>query len=97
MIGNNLNFINYYLINFKRKSTTPMTVNPFSSLVSLIGLLITIFILLGLGLMMVLSASAPSALNYEGDSYFYFKNQAKNALVGIVRNDFLFVNRLQNL
>lgn len=46
-----------------------------------IGLLITIFILLGLGLMMVLSASAPSALNYQGDSYHYFTNQAKNALV----------------
>lgn len=59
-----------------------------------IGLLITIFILLGLGLMMVLSASAPSALNYEGDSYFYFKSQAKNALIGIIRNVFLFFNRL---
>jgi len=45
------------------------------------GLLVTIFILLALGLMMVLSASAPSALNYEGDSYFYFKSQAKNAVI----------------
>lgn len=59
-----------------------------------IGLLVTIFILLGLGLMMVLSASAPSALNYEGDSYFYFKSQAKNALIGIIRNVFLFTYRL---
>ena len=59
-----------------------------------IGLLITIFILLGLGLMMVLSASAPSALNYEGDSYFYFKSQAKNALIGIVRNVYTFISRL---
>ena len=33
---------------------------------------------------MVLSASAPSALNYEGDSYHYFNNQAKNALFGII-------------
>ena len=55
-------------------------------------MLVTIFVLLGIGLMMVLSASAPSALNYEGDSYFYFNNQAKNALFGIVRNDFLFVS-----
>lgn len=46
-----------------------------------IGLLITIFVLLGLGLMMVLSASAPSALNYEGDSYHYFSNQAKHAVI----------------
>ena len=45
------------------------------------GLLVTIFVLLGFGLMMVLSASAPSALTYEGDSYFYFKSQAKNALL----------------
>ena len=46
-----------------------------------IGLLVTIFILLALGLMMVLSASAPSALNYEGDSYHYFRNQALNAVI----------------
>ena len=46
-----------------------------------IGLLVTIFILLGLGLMMVLSASAPSALNYEGDSYHYFRNQTINAVI----------------
>lgn len=59
-----------------------------------IGLLITIFVLLGLGLMMVLSASAPSALNYEGDSYFYFKSQAKNALFGIIRNVYIFFSRL---
>ena len=48
-----------------------------------IGLLVTIFILLGIGLMMVLSASAPSALTYNGDSYYFFKSQAKNALLGI--------------
>ena len=54
------------------------------------GLLVTIFMLLALGLMMVLSASAPSALNYEGDSYHYFNNQAKNALIRNSRNVFLF-------
>lgn len=48
-----------------------------------IGLLVTIFILLSLGLIMVLSASAPSALTYEGDSYYYFKNQLINAVLGI--------------
>ncbi len=48
-----------------------------------IGLLVTIFVLLGIGLMMVLSASAPSALTYNGDSYYFFKSQAKNALLGI--------------
>ena len=59
-----------------------------------IGLLITIFILLGLGLMMVLSASAPSALNYEGDSYHYFSNQAKNAIVRNHWNVCFFDDRL---
>lgn len=49
-----------------------------------IGLLVTIFILLALGLIMVLSASAPSALTYEGDSYFYFKSQLLNAVIGII-------------
>lgn len=48
-----------------------------------IGLLVTIFILLLLGLIMVLSASAPSALQYEGDSYYYFKSQLVNAVIGI--------------
>ncbi len=33
---------------------------------------------------MVLSASAPSALIYEGDSYYFFKSQLKNAIVGII-------------
>ena len=46
-----------------------------------IGLLVTILVLLAMGLMMVLSASAPSALTYNGDSYYYFKSQAKFALV----------------
>lgn len=48
-----------------------------------IGLVVTIFILLSIGLMMVLSASAPSALTYEGDSYFYFNSQARNAIIGL--------------
>ena len=57
----------------KRKKRKPMD----------IGLLVTIFILLSLGLIMVLSASAPSALTYEGDSYHYFRSQLTNALIGI--------------
>ncbi len=48
-----------------------------------IGLIVTIFILVSLGLIMVLSASAPSALTYEGDSYYYFRSQLANAFVGI--------------
>lgn len=49
-----------------------------------IGLIVSVFILVSLGLIMVLSASAPSALTYEGDSYFYFRSQLANAFVGIL-------------
>ena len=49
-----------------------------------IGLVIVTLILLALGVIMVLSASAPSAFRLEGDSYFYFKKQASFAVFGIV-------------
>lgn len=49
-----------------------------------IGLVIVTLILLALGVIMVLSASAPSAFRLEGDSYFYFKKQAMFAVVGII-------------
>ena len=69
-----------------------------------IGLLVTIFVLLAFGLIMVLSASAPSALTYEGDSYFYFKSQLLNALIGIAGMIFfsffdyrLFSGKLANI
>ena len=64
-----------------------------------IGLLVTILILLSLGLIMVLSASAPSALTYEGDSYFYFKSQLVNACIGIAAMLFFSIvdYRLYNL
>ncbi len=48
-----------------------------------IALLIVTLILLSLGVIMVLSASAPSAFTTEGDSYYYFKRQAAFALVGV--------------
>ena len=49
-----------------------------------IGLLIVTLILLALGVIMVLSASAPSAFRTEGDSYFYCKKQGLFAILGIV-------------
>ena len=49
-----------------------------------IGLVIVTLILLALGVIMVLSASAPSAFRLEGDSYFYFKKQIMFAAFGIV-------------
>ena len=49
-----------------------------------VGLVIVTMILLTLGLIMVLSASAPSAFRLEGDSYFYFKKQALFAIIGVI-------------
>lgn len=49
-----------------------------------IALVIVTLILLSLGVIMVLSASAPSAFRTEGDSYYYFKKQAFYAIVGVV-------------
>ena len=47
-------------------------------------LLITVFILLGFGLIMVLSASAPSALATYGNSYKNFFTQLKAAGLGLL-------------
>lgn len=47
-------------------------------------LLITVIILLALGLIMVLSASSPSALATGDDSYVYFSRQGMFAIVGII-------------
>ena len=48
------------------------------------GLLIVVLVLLAIGLVMVLSASAPYSLRTEGDSYFYVKKQLFFAVIGIV-------------
>lgn len=47
-------------------------------------LYITIFLLLALGIVMVLSASAPSSLSTTGNSYTYVIKQATFAVIGIV-------------
>lgn len=44
---------------------------------------ITVMILVAFGLVMVLSASAPSALSETGDSYKYIKKQAISAVIGL--------------
>ena len=46
-------------------------------------LLITILLLLSIGLVMVLSASSPSALSESGNSYEYFSKQAIFAVLGL--------------
>ena len=52
--------------------------NPFDFI-----LCITVFLLLAIGIIMVLSASAPSSLSTNGDSYTYVRKQAGFAILGI--------------
>ena len=47
-------------------------------------LLITVFILLGLGIITVLSASSPTALAETGNSYKYVGKQIFSAIIGII-------------
>ncbi len=47
-------------------------------------LIITILVLLSIGLVMVLSASSPSALSESGNSYSYFSKQLLFAIIGVV-------------
>ena len=47
-------------------------------------LLITVFILLGLGIITVLSASSPTSLAESGNSYRYVYKQGISAIIGIV-------------
>lgn len=47
-------------------------------------LCIVIFLLLALGIVMVLSASAPSSLSQYGNSYYYVKKQIEFAVIGII-------------
>lgn len=47
-------------------------------------LLVTTIVLLSLGVIMVLSASAPYALNMYNDSYYFFKDQFVYAIVGVI-------------
>lgn len=55
-------------------------------------LFITVLILLSLGIIMVLSASAPSALSKTGKSYTYFVKQFMCAVIGIII--MLFISKI---
>ena len=50
---------------------------------------ITILFLLGIGLVMVLSASSPSALSESGNSYSYFSKQLLFAILGLLAMVFI--------
>ena len=55
-------------------------------------LVITILLLLSIGLIMVLSASSPSALAEDGNSYSYFSKQLIFAVLGIIA--MLFISKV---
>ena len=63
----------------KEKSFSSFVNNPID-----FTLLITILLLLSMGLVMVLSASSPSALSESGNSYAFFSKQLIFAILGII-------------
>ena len=71
----------------KKKNFSSFLNNPFD-----FTLLITILLLLSIGLIMVLSASSPSALAESGDSYSYFSKQLIFAILGIIA--MLFISKI---
>ena len=71
----------------KEKSFSSFLNNPID-----FTLLITILLLLSIGLIMVLSASSPSALSESGDSYAYFSKQLLFAILGIIA--MLFISKI---
>ena len=71
----------------KEKSFSSFLNNPMD-----FGLLITILLLLSIGLVMVLSASSPSALAESGDSYSYFSKQLLFAILGVIA--MLFISKI---
>lgn len=62
-----------------KKSITQIKEKPFDFV-----LFITVLILLAMGIVMVLSASSPSALAESGNSYSFVKKQARFAIIGII-------------
>lgn len=73
--------------NRKERSFSSFLNNPFD-----FTLLITILLLLSIGLVMLLSASSPSALSESGNSYAYFSKQLIFAVLGIVA--MLFISKI---
>ncbi len=71
----------------KEKSFSSFLNNPID-----FTLLITILLLLSIGLIMLLSASSPSALAESGDSYSYFSKQLIFAILGILA--MLFISKI---
>lgn len=53
------------------------------------GLLMIVLIMLALGIVMVMSASAPRSLAESGNSYKYVKSQATSAVLGMIAMIFM--------
>ena len=68
----------------KAKKTAKFIDNPFDFI-----LCIVVFILLALGIIMVLSASAPSALAEGGEAYQYAGKQLLSAIIGLIAMFFI--------
>ena len=71
----------------KEKSFSSFVNNPID-----FTLLITILLLLSIGLIMVLSASSPSALAQSGNSYAFFSKQLIFGILGIIA--MLFISKI---
>jgi len=71
----------------KEKSFSSFVNNPID-----FTLVITILLLLSIGLVMVLSASSPSALSESGNSYAFFSKQLIFAILGIAA--MLFISKI---
>ena len=71
----------------KKKSFSSFVNNPID-----FTLLITILVLLSIGLVMVLSASSPSALAESGNSYSFFSKQLIIAVLGLAA--MLFISKI---
>ena len=71
----------------KEKSFSSFVNNPID-----FTLLINILLLLSMGLVMVLSASSPSALSESGNSYAFFSKQLIFAILGIIA--MLFISKI---
>ena len=67
-----------------RESRTKKIIKNFSKEPIDFVLLAIVFTMLGLGIIMVLSASSPTSLAETGSSYDYVKTQALSAVLGII-------------
>ena len=64
--------------NTKKKNNVKLRQRPIDFI-----LVVTVLLMLSLGIIMVLSASSPSALAESGDSYAYVKTQSRSCCLTV--------------